>query len=463
MQTSPARVLYARVEGTREDKLAKLDAITEFSKMEWQECPNDWLSPFRPIGEGQYFYWPLLTDLLPWQQSGIKAGRTWVVAPEKETLHSRWRLLLQAEGEDRRTLFKDSPTGRKVHEAATQLPPSGAKLSPISRLSKEDSAPDLVRLAYRSFDRQFLFGDARLLDRPGPALWSIHGDNQVYLSSSYALPLGLGPALTSSALIPDLHYFSGRGGKDVFPLYRTADTSQANILPILLETLNAAYQRPVAPEDVLAYVYGILAQPSFTAHFAKELESRDLRVPITMDAALFERVRAAGAHLLWLHTYGERFVPEGRPRGQIPHGEARCTVAIPVDADGYPETFAYNDETRTLYVGAGEFAPVEPELYAFEVSGLKVVQSWLKYRMKKGAGRKSSPLDNIRPERWTSQFTTELLELLWVLEATLAAYPEQAQLLQEVVEGDCFQADELPEVPEEMRRPPKTVKRGLFG
>ena len=80
--------------------------------------------------------------------------------------------------------------------------------------------------------------------------------------------------------------------------------------------------------------------------------------------------------------------------------------------------------------------------------------------MKKGAGRKSSPLDDIRPERWTSQFTTELLELLWVLEATLAAYPEQAQLLQQVIASDCFRADELPEVPEEMRKPPRAVKRG---
>ena len=80
--------------------------------------------------------------------------------------------------------------------------------------------------------------------------------------------------------------------------------------------------------------------------------------------------------------------------------------------------------------------------------------------MKKGAGRKSSPLDDIRPTRWTSQFTTELLELLWVLEATLAAYPEQAQLLEEVIASDCFHADELPEVPDEMRKPAEIGKEG---
>jgi hypothetical protein len=65
------------------------------------------------------------------------------------------------------------------------------------------------------------------------------------------------------------------------------------------------------------------------------------------------------------------------------------------------------------------FGPVAPEVWEFEISGLKAVQSWLGYRMKKRAGKKSSPLDDIRPERWTPKMTDELLELLWVLEATL--------------------------------------------
>ena len=91
------------------------------------------------------------------------------------------------------------------------------------------------------------------------------------------------------------------------------------------------------------------------------------------------------------------------------------------------------------------------------MSGLKVVQSWLDYRMKGGAGKRSSPLDDIRPERWTDQFTTELLELLHVLEATLESYPEQRRLLGEVLAGDCIQARDLPPVTDEMRQGPKAT------
>ena len=257
-----------------------------------------------------------------------------------------------------------------------------------------------------------------------------------------------------------MHYFSGRGAKDTFPLYRTADASQANVLPGLLDLLGTACQRTVASEDFLAYVYGALAHPAFTGQFAAELETRQVRVPITKDAALFERVRATGARLLWLHTYGERFVPDGGQHGRVPSGAARCTEAVPGDADGYPDTFSYAAATRTLHVGNGAFAPVEPEIYEFEVSGLKVVPSWLRYRMRKGAGRKSSPLDDIRPARWTSAFTTDLLDLLWVLEATVALYPEQASLLKAVVEGTCFQAGDLPPVPDDRRKPPRARAPG---
>jgi hypothetical protein len=451
----PARVHYSRIDGTREEKLSALDAMDGLAKAHWQDCPDDWQAPFRPAGKGSFFDWPILDDLMPWQQCGVKAGRTWVISPDEDTPRRCWQALLHAGKDVRKGLFKDSPTGRKVHEAAVQLPPSTSKLTPVADLETGSAPPDIVRYAYRSFDRQFVFADARLLDRPSPELWRVRGERQVYLATAFTQPISDGPSVTASADVPDLHCFSGRGAKDIVPFYRSADATEANILPGFLEVLGRSYTCEVTPEDLLAYVYGVLAQPAFAARFATELENRELRVPITKDAELFEKVRRVGAQLLWLHTYGARFVPKGSQRDQIPHGKAKCTKAVSGHAEGYPESFLYNDSTRTLHVGDGEFSPVVPEVYEFEVSGLKVVQSWLRYRMKKGAGKKSSPLDDIHPERWSSQFTTELLELLWVLEATVEGYPEQAKLLEIVLAGECFRANELPDVPERMRKAPK--------
>ena len=456
---APAQVHYARVEGTRQEKLTTLDAIDSFAKVEWQDCADEWQAPFRPEGKSDYFVWPLLTDLMPWQQSGAKLSRTWPIGSNVETLERRWRGLLASQ--DRAAAFKET-RDRKINSKYPALFGDDETENPIAELPPDAPVPRIDRYAYRSFDRQWIIADSRMGDVLSIRLWRVHGERQVYLTSLLTQFLGSGPALTACALVPDLHHFSGRGAKDAIPLYRTADASESNILPGLLDLLGAAYKREVRPEDFLAYIYGVLAQPTFTAQFEDELETRELRVPITKDAALFDQICKAGVRLLGLHTYGERFVPEGELHGRIPSGAARCTKAIPSDADGYPEAFDYNDVTETLRVGEGEFAPVAPEVYEFEVSGLKVVQSWLKYRMKKGAGRKSSPLDHIRPARWTSQFTTELLELLWVLEATVDGYPEQERLLEAIVAGDCFQADELPPVPDAMRKPPSVRKGDLF-
>ena len=462
----PAKVHHARIEGTRAEKLAVLDAVEGFAnaKVEWQDCPDAWQAPFRPAGKGHYFDWPLLTDLMPWQHSGAQIKRTWPIAPDAETLERRWRALLASPGStDLAKSFKET-RDRKINSLCSPLFEGDGAEVPIVELPQDAPIPHVVRYSYRSFDRQWFIADTRLGDFLRPDLWRAHGERQVYLTSLLTKFLGAGPALTACATIPDLDHFSGRGAKDTIPLYRAADASQGNITPGLLEILATEYERNVTPEDFLAYIYGVIAQPPFTTRFKTELGTRELRVPITKDTELFEQILDAGSHLLWLHTYGERFIPTGQTRGRIPPGSARCVKAIPGGADDYPETFAYNDATRTLRVGEGEFAPVAPEVYEFEVSGLKILQSWLKYRMKKGAGKKSSPLDDIRPERWTSQFTSELLGLLWVLEATLKCYPEQSRLLEAVVASDCLRADELPRVPEVMRKPPKTqtINSSLF-
>ncbi len=451
-KSKPARVHFARLEGTREAKLAELEEIEGFAKVKWRICPTEWQAPFRPAGKGEYFAWPLLTDLMPWQHSGVQLKRTWPIAPDEETLRRRWRALLRAE--DRATAFRETGDRTVNGRYRVKLTEAGDS-TPIVQLPQNASMPDAARYAFRSFDRQYVIADGRLMSRPRPELWRAHSGRQVYLTSMFTETLGTGPALSASAVLPDLHHFSGRGAKDAIPLYRVADASQANVLPGLLELLGQNFHREIRPGDFLAYVYCALAQPSFTFRFKKELESRELRVPITKNSALFEKVRALGARLLWLHTYGERFLPKGKHRGMIPPGHAKCIRAVPADADHYPESFSYNDATRTLTVGEGKFSPVTNEVYEFEVSGLKVVQSWLKYRMKDGAGRTGSPLNDIHCERWPAQLTDELLELLWVLEATVEAYPQQAKLLDEVIRGDLFQADELPPAPAEMRKPPK--------
>ena len=451
---SPAAVRYARIEGSRSEKLAALNGVDRFESVQWSDCPSEWQSSFRPGDAGIYSTWPSLTDLMPWQHSGVQLKRTWPIAPDRETLKARWTALLRAP--DRAVAFRETGDRGIEKSYRTSWDPT-ADSTPIAQVAHRTAPPSFSRYGYRSFDRQWLLADARLMSRPRPALWRCHGPRQIYLTTLFNQPLADGPALTASALIPDLHHFRGSyGARNTIPLYRDSEASEPNLLPGLLDCLARVYGRFVAPEDFVAYSYGLLAQPAFTRRFREELEGRTLRLPITRDPALFDEARELGARLLWLHTWGERYVSERRPPSGLATGTTKCIEPISGGEEGYPDSFRYDEANGTLQVGDGEFSPVASEVFHYEVSGLKVLHSWLSYRMRDGAGRKSSSLDELRPRRWNSVMTGELLELLWTLDGTIQCHPRQEALLEAVVAAECIGADDLPLVPDELRRAPST-------
>jgi Type ISP C-terminal specificity domain/N-6 DNA Methylase len=447
----PAEAHFARIEGTREEKLNGLDRIKRFADLRWEPCPNGWQDPLRPIGSGPYYRWPLLTDLFPWQHSGSQFKRIWPIAPSEEVLRQRWRILMKAG--DRRVLFKET-RDRKITRAYPALMPGKRSGGAIAELPESAPAPPMAPYAYRSFDRQFAFADNRVGDFLRPPLWQAHGEAQIYFSSLLTKVLGKGPALTVSAGVPDLDHFSGRGAKDIIPLYRDGAGREPNLAAGLLQVLERQFGKAVGPDDFAAYIYGVLAHPYYVERFSEELEGRQIRVPITKRRDLFMDVCGVGRKLLCLHTFGERFVPAGARTRQIPPGRARCPKSISGDPKNYPEQFSYDPRAKSLAVGDGIFAPVEPEVWEFEVSGLKVVQSWLGYRMRRRHGRHSSPLDEIHPKHWTAELTTELLRLLWVLEHTLSEYPNQKRLFRAVVQGPTFRAREFPRVQDGARLAP---------
>ncbi len=296
-----------------------------------------------------------------------------------------------------------------------------------------------------------IIADHRVGDYPKPDLWSVRGPRQVFLTTLTSTKIGRGPALTVTPYVPDLHHFRGSyGAKDVMPLYRDRSCRVPNITEGLLAAAGDRLGAEVAPEDLLAYVQALAGTAAFTERFEDELSEAagPVHVPITADAVLFERAVELGRDLLWWHTWGERFAPDGRTR--LPAGRARQITPV----EGMPEKFSYDPDSQVLTVGTGAFGPVSPEVWSFEVSGLKVLDSWLGYRMKNRKGRKSSPLDDIRPTRWTQ--TDELLRLLAILEHTRAVTPTAAALLDTILANPLIPATALPQPTPDQRKPPRS-------
>ncbi len=464
----PARVKKTKVTGSAASKLAVLaDDSISFATFEWQECMNEWDDPFYQRNKEDYDNLPKVTEIFPWQHSGVQLKRTWPIGETRDVLINRWKKLRdssniyqnssdenqrQAAFEELKSAFKET-RDRKVDRLYQHLTTGEKRRSLASDKVAEHTPPDISRFGYRSLDRQWVIADSRIGDFMRPELWRSHGANQVYIVSLLTGIVGVGPAAMATADIPDYHYFRGSfGGKNVIPLWRDIHCTIPNVTSGLLTYLGEAYGIDISAEQLFAYTYGILAQPAYVERFWDALELPPPRLPLTKNKELFRQIVDHGSKLLYLHTYGRRF--SHSDIGYIESGSARCMKGI--SPNGF-EDFSYDPETGVLRVGDGEFSPVSPEVWDYSVSGLQVVKSWLGYRKRKRSGRKSSPLDEVRPERWEAKMTEELLELLWVLEGTLALQPEGERLLDLACRSDLFSQDELPAPTPQERQPPRAA------
>jgi len=438
-------VRYMAIEGTREEKLKQLSVLNLMTSPT-EEISGKGLERLTPISSADYHDWPEITELLPWINSGCQLKRTWPLGPSKSILRRRWDHLVSAPRSQRGPLMRETPD-RNITSVVRSMR-SGQDLKPISSLRRDADPDGIERYGYRSFDRQWVIADNRLSDRPRPPLWAIRGSHQVFLTTLTSTKVGGGPAVTATPYVPDLDHFRGSyGAKNVMPVFRDGRGMHPNITVGLLAILGTHLGTQVSAEDLVGYVYGLTSTGAFTERFADELgeAAGPVRIPITTDPDLFAEVSALGAELLWWHTWGERF---GDGAELPPGGASELRPVV-----SYPEKFWWESASETLHIGDGEVGPVPPAVWDFDVSGLKVLQSWLGNRMKEGKGRKSSLLDDIRPERWT--FTPELLTLISILEHTVEQTPKAAALLNRVVNSELIDAGLLPTPTDGERKAPK--------
>ena len=421
--SEPAAVRYVRLGGSRQDKLEALESITSVDDLDWQVAGNASGAPLSGRRQTEYWAWPALTDLFPWQLSGAQLKRTWPIGPIPEVLRSRWQRLLQLHDEERLRAF--GPTrDRDLDSTPPDLLDPAERLGPLRSLASGADSLEPVRYAYRSFDRQWLIPDTRLGDFMRPVLWRVAGPRQVFLTSLLTNVLGPGPAVVASACVPDLDHFRGSfGARAVIPLWRDAAATEPNASGAWLRRLSKTFGFDVDGESLMAYCYALLATRGYVRRFEEELRVPGARVPITPHAEVFRRCAEVGRELLAVHTY--RHVSPGVARPQRPIGQP------------YPRSFAYRPSTGTLDVGEGEIGPIHADVWNYSVSGYHVVRGWLRQRISRRQGK--SALDAIQPEAWTRALTDELLQLLWLVEATLALEPTLDALLTEVLSGGLGQ------------------------
>lgn len=181
----PAQVHYTRVTGTRVEKFSVLAELNGFEDLSWESGQTGWGQPLLPDAAGDYFAWPSIINIMPWQHSGVQLKRSWPIGESPELLKQRWTTLLRAS--DRATYFRETRDRRVSRTYPDQLH-HFSELPAIDSLTPDAEPPEIVRYGYRSFDRQYVLKDTRVGDFYRPPVWHSMSDKQIFLISTLSLP-----------------------------------------------------------------------------------------------------------------------------------------------------------------------------------------------------------------------------------------------------------------------------------
>jgi hypothetical protein len=445
--------------GHRAEKFKALGAI-RLNTPTWINCPSDWRAPFLPASTGAWATYPALDDLFVYNGSGVMPGRTWIIAPDAESLAARWGNLMSAPMEQKEKLFHPHlRNGKPGDKHSTKVIKEGLPgFNPSTKSVAEDAGKGIapVRYGFRSFDRQWIIPDSRLINQPNPELWKVRSEHQVYITAFAEESPTNGPAITFTGLIPDLHHYKGSFGGRVFPLWLDKQGGQANFRPKLIEFIKGRYGIVIGPEDLVAYIAAVAADPGYTAKFQKDLSTPGLRIPLTANADVFLEAAEVGRRVIWLFTFGERMADDKKGRLPSPPRVAAekapfipTSGAIPDEPTKMPDVLTYDVAKRRLLIGDGYVENVESKVWSYEVSGKQVLQQWFSYRKAHrerpiiGERRTPSPLGDIQPDHWLPEYTTELINVLNVLSLLVELEPTQGALLDKICSGPLISLDEL--------------------
>lgn len=186
-----------------------------------------------------------------------------------------------------------------------------------------------------------------------------------------------------SGHLPDRHSFRGSYGGYAFPLYdRRPGHGPTNLRSELIEGLSLAYHAPVEPQDIFDAILGLLSATSYTLRFAEDLEDVFPHIPFPADRQVFDRAATIGRTIRELETFARAPAPAFLTAAvarieTTPHGT--LAAIRPGDWDA-GNLILCSD-------GNGRVSGIPAAVWAFAVSGYRVLPRWL-------AGREGVPVDD---------------------------------------------------------------------
>ena len=392
---SPAKVYYADMWGSREEKYRVL-AASDVLSTDWEE-----LHPSSPL----YLFVPQRTEHKAeyengWRVTDIFQERSvgFVTSRDKLTMHrteetvrqtvADFASLTEGEARDRYNLGQD---GRdwKVHSAQADLR-AHCEAKAVDVVTQYFPKDEYVMSAgYRAFDPRFTYytGQSRGFYST-PARKIMHhllaGENLALCTCRIVtMPVWQHALVTDK--IADKCYLSNKPSESsyVFPLYlyphpdelELSRELELNLTPAFLKALSEklALSRTgqfglpdgISPEDILAYIYAVLHRPTYRERYVEFLKYDFPRIPLPTDLAQFQKLAGFGHTLIDAHL-GRHELPAAPSRFE---GEGDSVVGRVQYRDGH------------VWINATQyFSDVPLAVWEFEVGAYQVCEKWLRDR-----------------------------------------------------------------------------------
>jgi len=225
----------------------------------------------------------------------------------------------------------------------------------VNGVSFDVTNADVVRCAYRPFDRRFLFYYPPLIEMLNQTR-AIFGQQLRSANQLIAVtdPTSQKPFMVLAADTPvDMHLVGAASGASCMPRYRfdAEDEPVDNITDWALAKFAARYGKAtkITKDDIFLYVYGVLHDPVYRVTYAQNLKRELPRIPFYPD---FRQWAGWGKRLMGLHIAYEGVDPWPVTRTDTPDTKARTAGVSPkVILKSDPESGTITLDSETVLSG----------------------------------------------------------------------------------------------------------------
>ena len=385
--------------------------------------------PFDESGADSYSGWPAINKVMPVNVTGIVTARDgFVIDLEPSVLLDRIETFL-----DNR--LSDTEVKERLGLKENYAWRVAAARRELRTTTKRKRLEDFVtKILYRPFDERFIFWHPSVVWRPRTEAMPhmLAGENVALMSCRQSIGNGWKHLLATRLITDDsmvsnrtrergylfpVYLYPGVGGADTLLFSRWAegkDGRAPNLDSGFVEQIAAATElrfvsdgcgdlrETFGPEDILAWIYGVLHSPRYRGRYEAQLKLDFPRVPLPGSVDLLRKLAEAGHDLLALHLLespklGKPITSYAGPRNPEVGRVGRLDGTVWLDAG---KTNAREGHRATM-PGTMGFQGLPAEVWDFHIGGYQVCHKWLKgpegpHAL--GRGCRPLPKDRRRPE-----------------------------------------------------------------